>query len=247
MNNRALIISILGLFLIGLLYFTNSNSPESDVAQISEAVVTESADAQEPGFIIENNDAINPVPVEDQPQAASPNAPALGLNSGNFESFVLKCFQGEKCKFADDPLRMYREFKSARNEAAMDNLIAFMRAQLKNPEFRERYQDILLDIIHDFYPPEEIQFQEASYYDYLGDKQKSLDIYLNLEKKAKLDSTLRAAPNLNIANVLYDLKRFKEALPYYQAALQDYLSGQVQADPSPVGFIEDRISEIGSK
>lgn len=249
MNRRLLLTSlVLSLLALGFIYFLDSDSMGIDVAKLStplsweakesKAPTSESAQSSE-----KNNDT--------SPAGHSPLDPAnetvTGLTYGNFESFVAKCLQGENCKFAEDPLHMYREFKSAGNERALDNMISFMRSQLKDPAFRERYQDILLDIIYDFYPQEERQFQEAAYYDYLGDKKRSLDLYLDLQKKAKLDSTLKNAPNLNIANVLYDLKRYQEALPYYQAALNDYLSGQVRADPSPVGFIEARISEITRK
>ena len=169
------------------------------------------------------------------------------LTSGNFESFILKCFQGEKCKLGDSPSKMYQDFKSANNHGANDNLISFMRSQLREKEFRDQYKDSLKQMIDDFYPEEEKQFQEAAYYNYLGDLQKSLDLYLDLQEKEKNDPSLRGAPNLNIANTLYDMTRIKEALPYYEAALKDYLSGRVKADPSPVSFIEDRIMQIKNK
>jgi tetratricopeptide (TPR) repeat protein len=103
-------------------------------------------------------------------------------------------------------------------------------------------------MIRDFYPPEEKQFQEAAYYNYLGELEKSLELYLDLEKKSALDLSLRPAPKLNIANTFYDLGRSKEALPYYEAALEGYLSGQNQVlAPSQndmIRFIEDRVEEI---
>ena len=166
------------------------------------------------------------------------------LNGGNFEGFILKCFSGVPCKLGEDPLKMYSEFKAAGNRSANDHLISFMRSQLKNPDFRDRYKIVLKKIIDDFYPPEEKQFQEAAYYNYLGDLQKSLDTYLDLEKRTQSNPTLRPAPKLNIANTLYDMGRFKESLPYYEAALQESLVSREKLTPNPESFIEGRIFDI---
>ena len=168
----------------------------------------------------------------------------LVLNGGNFESFVLKCFAGVSCKFGEDPKKMYQDFKENGNRSANDSLISFMRSQLKNKEFRNKYKDLLKQLINDFYPQEEKQFQVAAYYNYLGDLQKSLDIYLDLQKRSQSNPSLKPAPLLNIANTLYDMLRFKESLPYYEAALQDSLSRQEKLTPNSESFIEERISEI---
>lgn len=167
-----------------------------------------------------------------------------GLNSANFERLVPKCLHSGKCKLTEDPLKMYKGFKASEDKKAIDDLLSFMRSQLRDPAFRRQYKDILKQMIDEFYSPEERQFQEAVYYNDLGDLQKSLDLYLDLRKKAMVDTSLRNAPNLNIANVLYGMKQFREALPYYQAALDDYLIGTMKTDPGPIQFIDSRIDEI---
>lgn len=169
----------------------------------------------------------------------------LVLNGGNFESFVLKCFAGVSCKFGEDPKKMYQDFKENENRTANDSLISFMRSQLKNKEFRDKYKDLLKQLINDFYPQEEKQFQVAAYYNYLGDLQKSLDIYLDLQKRSQSDPSLKSAPLLNIANTLYDMHRFKESLPYYEAALQDSLARQEKLTPNSENF--NRRKNIGNK
>lgn len=179
--------------------------------------------------------------------APTPEAKPLVLNAGNFESFVLKCFQGEPCVLEGDAMKMYQDFKAAGNTRAINSLISFLRSKLRKPEGRTQYKDIVKNMIDDFYPPQEKQFQEAAYYNYLGDLNKSLELYLDLKEKSKKDSSLREAPNLNIANTYYDMKKYAEAQPYYEEALQDFTSGRIKGDPDPTPFIEERISEIKAR
>jgi hypothetical protein len=179
--------------------------------------------------------------------APTPEAKAIVLNAGNFESFVLKCFQGEPCVLEGDPMKMYQDFKAAGNKRAMDSLISFLRSKLRKPEGKAQYKDIVKNMIDDFYPPQEKQFQEAAYYNYLGDLNKSLELYLDLKEKSKKDTSLREAPNLNIANTYYDMKKYAEAQPYYEEALQDYTSGRIKSIPDSTPFIEARISEIKAR
>ena len=82
-------------------------------------------------------------------------------------------------------------------------------------------------MIDDFYPPQEKEFQDAAYYSYLGESQKSLVLYLDLRQKSDTDATLRQAPNMNIAGVLYDLKRPADALTHYRMALSDLESKKI--------------------
>lgn len=178
---------------------------------------------------------------------AKPEMPVITLTAGNFESFVFKCFQGEKCVLGEDPMKMYQDFKAAGNTRAIDSLISFLRSKLRTPEGRDQYKDIVKNMIADFYPPEEKQFQEAAYYNYLGDLNKSLDLYLDLKEKAKTNPKLHDASNLNIASTYYDLKRYSEAQPYYEAALVDYTSGKIKSTPDPTPFIEERIAEIKAR
>ncbi|WP_413293994.1 tetratricopeptide repeat protein [Bdellovibrio sp. HCB185ZH] len=178
---------------------------------------------------------------------AKPEASVITLNVGNFESFVLKCFQGENCVLGDDPMKMYQDFKAAGNNRAVDSLISFLRSKLRKPEFKDQYKDIVKKMIEDFYPPEEKQFQEAAYYNYLGDLNKSLELYLDLKEKAKTNPKLHDVSNLNIANTYYDLKRYSDAQPYYEAALLDYTSGKIKSAPDPTSFVEERIAEIKAR
>ncbi len=170
------------------------------------------------------------------------------LTAGNFKSFVHRCFQGEDCELDEDPRKFYRELMANDQRQDADLLISYLRSRLKDPEDRARYKEPLLEMIHDFYPREEIQFQAAAYYNYLNELEKSLDLYLDLEKKSTTDPSLRSAPKLNIANTFYDLGRSKEALPYYEAALRGYLNGQdrvvVPSQNEMIRFIEDRIEQI---
>jgi tetratricopeptide (TPR) repeat protein len=175
-------------------------------------------------------------------------APVIVLTEENFENEVMACFRGELCQLGEDPIRLYRHYKAAGNRKANDSLISFLRSKLRDPSWAAQYKDALKTMIEDFYPPEEQPFQNAAYYSYLGDLEKSLAFYLDLEKKSVSNPKLRPAPKLNIANVLFEMRRFSEALPYYQGALADYQSGKQQvAQPDPremIEFIESRINEI---
>ncbi len=188
--------------------------------------------------------------------AASPNkdseqSAALLLNKNNFEDFIHRCFQGEACELDEDPEKIYQYFKQSGKRDANDLFISFLRSKLKDSEFAKRYKNVLKKMIDDFYPHEELQFQQAAYYNYLGDLKKSLDLYLDLQKKAARDSSLRNAPNLNIANTYYDLGQYREALPYYQLSLDEYINRKQEvAVPSQnemIGYIEGRIRDIKSK
>jgi tetratricopeptide (TPR) repeat protein len=172
----------------------------------------------------------------------------LALTSGNFEGDVQKCFSGDNCILEDDPWKMYGDFKKANNQSAEDNLIAFMRSKLSDEEFRALYKEKLKKMIIDFYPPEERLFQVAAFYNYVGELENSLSVYKDLETKSEANPNLRPAPKLNIANTLFDLRRYREALPYYEMALRENLENSPQVmNPSQnemARFIEDRISAI---
>ena len=96
-------------------------------------------------------------------------------------------------------------------------------------------------MIDDFYPANEKLFQEAAYYNYLGDLEKSLSLYLALEKMSERDGSMTRAPALNIANTYFDLGRLPNALPYYEKALRE------TTNPETLRFIDERISEIKLK
>ena len=168
------------------------------------------------------------------------------LTEDNFEEFVTKCFQGKPCEFGEDPWALYQKFKRSQHPKVCDSIIAMMRRNLSDPAFKEKYKDVLLAMIRDYYPAREIDFQTAAYYDYLGDRQKSLELYLALERKQATDPELRHAPKLNIANVYYNLGKLKEARPYYQSALQELMTSPEKTSDqrSVIQFIQGRIQEI---
>ena len=169
----------------------------------------------------------------------------LSLNAENFERLFPSCFQGISCEI-EEPIKLYLYFKRSQHPSVGDSIIALMRKNLQEPKFKGRYANELLSIINDYYGPKEIQFQQAAYYAYIGNLEKSLALYLDLEKKSQRDSSLRSAPKLNIANVYYDLRRFQEALPYYKSALSEFLTDKdgVKDQDAVIQFIQMRIDEI---
>lgn len=185
-------------------------------------------------------------PAKPQRPPSETNDLVWKLDGFNFEDRVHRCFQGDACELVDDPVFLYRYFMSEGNRKACDLLISFLRKGLKDPEHAERYQYVVKAMINDFYPAEERQFQDAAYYNYLGDLDKSLELYLDLEEKAATDSTLRKAPKLNIANTYFDLGKPREALPYYEAALDRLYRREprVPEEEDIIRFIERRIEAI---
>ena len=181
---------------------------------------------------------------EETPKPTSQEPGSFLLTPGNFEGFVHRCFAGEICTLDGDPWKLYQSFKVAGKHLAIDNLISFLRSKMGEADFRSIHKDALKRMIIDFYPLEERQFQEGAYYYYTGNLQKSLDLYLDLEKKTRLNPKLSPAPKLNIANVFYDLERFEEALPYYEAALKEEFARDRHSEA--ITFIEGRILAIKS-
>lgn len=248
-RTRNILLAVIALLLGGAaVWYTPSGNVHNQVTDAAVAERHETQDkmkSQSPH--VEANVAPSDVPVvrEETNAVASTE---IGLTGGNFESYVSRCFKGEVCTFVDDPFAMYRRFKQSGNRRACDNLISFLRSKMKDEDYRSRYKVLLQKMIADFYPPEERQFQEAAYYNYLGELQKSLDLYLDLERKSQTDPSLRPAPKLNIANTLYDMKKYKESLPYYEAALDQYVSRQQEvAIPSQnemIRFVEGRIEDV---
>ncbi|MDX9732019.1 MAG: tetratricopeptide repeat protein [Bdellovibrionales bacterium] len=78
-------------------------------------------------------------------------------------------------------------------------------------------------MIEDLYSESEKPFQMAAYYNYLGELENSLRLYFEIERRVQSGESLRPVPKLNIANTLYDMSRFREALSYYRQALDEYL------------------------
>ena len=176
---------------------------------------------------------------------------AIQLTEANFENNVMKCFRGQNCVFKGSPEKLYERFRAEGNNQGNDYLISYLRSKLRDSKYRELYKDIVWRMIHDLYSPEETPFQKAAYFNYLGDLEKSLSLYLELEKRIESGEVLSSAPKLNIANTYYDLKRYKSALPYYRQALNEFSSGKVQSvspgKNSMIAFIRKRISQIQEK
>jgi len=172
----------------------------------------------------------------------------IELNSANFEAFVKYCFAGESCRFTENPMGIYNQFRLLQNTAGQDALIAFLRSKMSDEEYRSRYKSLLHAMIKDFYPPQERALQEAAFHYYVGELEKSLELYLDLERRAQADSSFLTPPPLNIANTLFDLKRHEAALRYYQAARTEYLNGTRETHApgraEMIDFIETRIAEI---
>ncbi len=247
MSLRKTLIVLVGILFLGISYYKWPNrrtterksSMTSSVKSDQQQSLAPKAQVPKPSL------TENTIRSQGFVKSQSSEEQKIKLNESNFENYVGRCFQGDPCEFQENPMDLYWNFKKANDRKANDLLISYMRKNLQNQVFAKQYKEILKKMIDDFYPPDEKQFQEAAYYNYLGDLRKSLDLYLDLEKKNVKDPSLRPAPKLNIANTYYDLGRFSDALPYYQAALGNYLSQQEQAaipnQNDLIRFIEDRI------
>lgn len=168
------------------------------------------------------------------------------LGAHDFVRAVEPCFRGHPCELADEPWDLYSQFKKAGRTHEADLLISFLRSRLRDPVWRNRYRDVVHQMIQDFYPPSELDFQQAAYHNYLGENETSLDLYLQLERKVQSRPEIRKAPKLNIANVFYDLGRWHEALPYYRAAMKETLAdrGSSPDTRAILDFVQSRIDEL---
>jgi tetratricopeptide (TPR) repeat protein len=169
------------------------------------------------------------------------------LTEQSFESRIHQCFEGEACELGESPEKLYQALKRRNDPQSIDRLISLMRSKLSDPDFRSRHRTELERMIEDFYPPSELPFQRAAFHSYAGENEKALEVYLDLERRSRNDPRLRPAPSLNIANVLFDLQRYSEALSYYRVALEEHRSGK-QPSVAPqarevLAAIEQRIAE----
>jgi tetratricopeptide (TPR) repeat protein len=234
------------LIILGYIFLNQKNTnstmlvyapsqPKTNSAQVQENVPPVSAKSN-------NTEAKDMTTLPDEKAFKSkPSKSIVILNELNFENSVKECFEGKPCKLEGDPWKLYQKFKNSDQRPLNDSLIAFLRKQLTDPNYRDQYKEVLLKMIEDFYPPEKIDWQRAAYYNYLGELQKSLEIYLDLDNKAIGNPKLFNAPKMNIANTYYDLGRLNEALAYYEASLND------PKNESSKDFIYNRIDEIKGK
>lgn len=169
----------------------------------------------------------------------------IELNEYNFSSNVNQCLNGYACELLEDPWALYQAFKREGKLNYIDDLVIFLRTKIGEDLHRDRYKAVLLKMIRDFYPPEDVQFQEAAYYEALGEHQKALENYLAVRKGDGGSTALGSGVDLAIANILFDMGRFSEALEYYESALRVYVN---KTEDSPylqetIRFIRERIEE----
>jgi hypothetical protein len=240
-RNLKLFIFFMVLAIVGMRYLISRKIGNRPAEHATAAARSKNQVVTEPAKSL-SGDSQAPKPLTD-------STPPFVLTTENIETSASICFQGKRCEFGEDPWGMYRHFRDSQHPKTCDTIIALLRRKMSEPEFREKYRGPLLSMIEDFYSPLEIDFQRAAYYAYLGELEKSLNLYLELEKRQAYDAGLRPAPKLNIANVYYDLHRLAEALPYYRAALEDLKnSPEKLSDQRAVQeFIEKRIEEISGK
>lgn len=248
----------------GFLFFLQSlRSVEAEPSDHFGRAVDESAAADAAGSItaIGENipfdlrlEKVEEAALSPLPQVLVPTprdiAAVVVLNAGNFENFVGRCFHGEPCSLEENPEHLYRDFKLAGRTKANGDLIDYLRRQMKVEEFRERYKEPLKKMIEDFYSAHDLPFQLAAYYHYIGDLDRSLAMYLDLEVQVRADATLRPAPPLNIANLYYDLKKYPEALEYYRKSRAElfrapHMMGRKSSDGVELlAFVEHRMEEL---
>jgi len=94
--------------------------------------------------------------------------------------------------------------------------------------------------------PDDREFEEAAYYFNINDFEKSLELYLEIDRKAALNPNLSSAPKLNVANVYYEMNRLPEARLYYEAALYDSQLKELKPGERKdfISYINRHISEI---
>jgi tetratricopeptide (TPR) repeat protein len=246
------------LSLIAIFYFQNgsvslSQKPESIRTETNSQGQTVDLSAH-PLASNSNNAPSTSTSQANPAQSKRKSSSIHELTENNLEEVIGRCFQGEPCELKEDPWQLYLKFKSAGRATATDSLISYLRKELQNPKYRDQYKDVLLKMIDDFYPSNNLKtstnnldFQHAAYYYYLGDFNTSLDIYLKMEKTAESDPN--AFHPFNIANDLYELHRWKEALVYYRKALDELIS-QNHGGPDQqavIHFLQDRISKLERK
>ena len=94
--------------------------------------------------------------------------------------------------------------------------------------------------------PDDREFEEAAYYFNINDFEKSLELYLDIDRKAAVNPNLSPAPKLNVANVYYEMNRLLEARLYYEAALYDSQLKELEPGDRKdlISYIDRHISEI---
>jgi tetratricopeptide (TPR) repeat protein len=94
--------------------------------------------------------------------------------------------------------------------------------------------------------PDDWEFEEAAYYFNINDFEKSLELYLDIDRKAALNPKSNPAPKLNVANVYYEMDRLLEARLYYEAALYDSQLKELKPGERKdfITYINRHISEI---
>lgn len=180
------------------------------------------------------------------PNKASANV--IRMSASNFEALVPACFQGAICEFDEPPWDFFEGLKISQHPQATETFIAYLRSKLVTSEGNLRYGRLVKQMIADYYPKEQENLQFATYFAYEGDLKKALALYREVEKEERRNQAAPKAPALNIANVLYELKRPQEALPYYRLALAEVEhSGNFEDQRGVADFLRRRIEEIAGR
>jgi len=236
------VLFFLGLTLLVIAFFINKKTNKvKEAKKIDETFQSISLENQLPSESKTSKKSSLPQEIFHNEEKSSPK---IMITSSNFASAVNDCFQGATCEVEGDPWKIYLDFKAEGDSNQIDLFISFLRQKLLSESLRESYKDIVLKMIKDFYSEKQLDFQMASYYYYIGDLNASLENYLKLEEKAKLNPKEYSVPTLNVANLYFDLKQYKKALSYYEASLKAFKSTD---DSDSYNFINDRIEFIREK
>ncbi len=232
----------LGLILLVVVFFMKKKT--SKVEEAKEINETPQSLSLKNQFSSESEISTEfPIP-EETSHREEKSSTKITITSSNFASAVNDCFQGAICEIEGDPWKIYVDLKAEEDPYQIELFISFLRQKLLSKNFRESYKDVILKMIKDFYSEKQLDFQMASYYYYLGDLNASLENYLKLEEKAKLNPKEYSVPTLNIANLYFDLKQYKKALSYYEDSLKVF---KPTDDSDSYNFINDRIEVIREK
>lgn len=240
MKKKKIVIIAFGVLIIGLFFFFKSSTQKAITNTPLESSFKKAQSKISNHSKLDNLQSESSTVTQTEASGGEVKNTIL-ITADNFEKLSNDCFQGATCAISGDPWSHYVTLKNERENQVADLYIAFLRKQLNNPKFKNQYKDLVLKMIRDFYPREQMDFQIAAYYNYLGDLESSLKVYLDLEKKAKSDPKIFSAPKLNIANTYFDLKRYDKALVYYQSAVTELKSIQTNDSLEVIAFINERI------
>lgn len=171
---------------------------------------------------------------------SSSETTAIVLDTENFDNLIQDCLEGKPCDFAEDPWKMYSNFKRLNNRKSNQILIEYMSAQkLTDLNYRDKYKLIVKKMIEDFFTEEERAIPEAHYAMHMGENEKALKLFKAL-KNPNFD--------LNLANIHYDLKQYEQSLEYYQIARERMIVNENDPNKNPaLDYVESQIDDINKQ